>query len=202
MSHPAQNPMNHQGTVVRLHDDGTVPADNPFVGRSDALPEIWSYGHRNLQGLAIHPETGEIWETEHGPMGGDELNRILPGRNYGWPVIGYGVNYGGAIIHKGTSKEGMEQPVNYWVPSIATSGLMIYSGDQFPAWQGSVFAGGLAGGYIERLTLNGTEVVAKEKIVDGLGRIRDIKQGPDGFIYIALDDVGSLVRLEPGGPSE
>jgi glucose/arabinose dehydrogenase len=201
MSHPAQNPANHQGTVIRLHDDGSVPADNPFVGRSDALPEIWSYGHRNLQGLAIHPETGEVWETEHGPQGGDELNRIQPGRNYGWPVIGYGVNYGGAVIHEGTHREGMEQPVNYWVPSIATSGLMIYSGDRFPEWKGSFFAGGLAGSYIERLTIDGDQVLSKERIVDGLGRIRDIKQGPDGLIYIAVDDRGggltSLVRLEP-----
>jgi glucose/arabinose dehydrogenase len=200
-SHPAQDPSNHQGTVIRLNDDGSVPEDNPFVGRADVLPEIWSYGHRNLQGLAIHPETGEVWETEHGPQGGDELNHILPGRNYGWPVIGYGVNYGGAIIHEGTAKEGMEQPVNYWVPSIATSGLMIYSGDQFPEWKGSFFAGGLAGGYIERLTIEGDRVTGKERIVDGLGRIRDIKQGPDGFIYIAVDGRGggltSLVRLEP-----
>ena len=201
--HAAQDPSNHQGTVVRLHDDGRVPEDNPFVGRPDALPEIWSYGHRNLQGLAIHPETGDIWETEHGPQGGDELNLILPERNYGWPVIGYGVNYGGGIIHEGTQKEGMEQPVNYWVPSIATSGLMIYSGDRFPDWRGSIFAGGLAGSYIERLTMNGREVVGKERIVDGIGRIRDIKQGPDGFIYVAIDGRGagttSVVRLEPAG---
>jgi glucose/arabinose dehydrogenase len=197
MSHPAQNPMNHQGTILRLHDDGSVPEDNPFVGSQEALPEIWSYGHRNLQGLAIHPETGQIWQTEHGPQGGDELNLALATRNYGWPVIGYGVNYGGGVIHEGTRKEGMEQPVHYWVPSIGTSGLMIYTGDQFPAWRGSFFAGGLAGGYIERLTIDGTRVTGTERIVEGIGRVRDIKQGPDGLIYVVLDDVGSLVRLEP-----
>jgi glucose/arabinose dehydrogenase len=201
MNHPAQDPSNHQGTVVRLNDDGSAPGDNPFVGRDDVLPEIWSYGHRNPQGLAIHPETGEIWTTEHGPQGGDELNRILPERNYGWPVIGYGVNYGGAVIHESTHREGMEQPVNYWVPSIATSGLMIYSGDRFPAWRGSFFAGGLAGSYIERLTIEDGQVVGRERIVDGLGRIRDIRQGPDGLIYIAIDSRGggltSLVRLVP-----
>jgi glucose/arabinose dehydrogenase len=200
-THPAQDLTNHQGSVIRLHDDGRVPTDNPFVGRSDALPEIWSYGHRNLQGLAIHPETGDVWETEHGPQGGDELNLIQPGKNYGWPVIGFGVNYGGDVIHTGTSQEGMEQPVHYWVPSIATSGLMFYTGDRFPAWRGNLFVGGMAGQQLARLTLDGRRVTGEETLLQGYGRIRDIRQGPDGFIYLAIDDrqggATAVVRLEP-----
>jgi glucose/arabinose dehydrogenase len=200
-AHPAQNRMNHQGSVIRLHDDGRVPTDNPFVGRADALPEIWSYGHRNLQGLAIHPTTGDIWEIEHGAQGGDELNRIQPGLNYGWPVIGMGVNYGGARIHASTERAGMEQPIHYWVPSIATSGLMIYTGDRFPEWRGNIFVGGLAGQQIARLTMNGQRVVSEETIVQGRGRVRDIRQGPDGLIYLALDAANgaTVVRLEPVG---
>jgi glucose/arabinose dehydrogenase len=200
-AHPAQNRMNHQGSVIRLHDDGRVPTDNPFVGRADALPEICSYGHRNLQGLAIHPTTGDIWEIEHGAQGGDELNRIQPGLNYGWPVIGMGVNSGGARIHASTERAGMEQPIHYWVPSIATSGLMIYTGDRFPEWRGNIFVGGLAGQQIARLTMNGQRVVSEETIVQGRGRVRDIRQGPDGLIYLALDAANgaTVVRLEPVG---
>jgi glucose/arabinose dehydrogenase len=200
-THPAQLLTNHQGKVIRLHDDGRVPTDNPFAGRADALPEIWSYGHRNLQGLAIHPATGEVWQTEHAAQGGDELNVSLPGRNYGWPVIGYGVNYGGGVIHEGTHKEGMEQPVTYWLPSIGTSGLMFYTGDRFPRWRGSLFAGGLTGQQIGRITLDGHKLVKMEKIVERLGRIRDIRQGPDGYIYVAIDGRGGtptpVIRLEP-----
>jgi len=199
--HPAQDLGNHQGTVVRLHDDGRIPEDNPFVGQAGARPEIWSYGHRSPQGLAFHPETGDLWETEHGPQGGDEVNLILPGRNYGWPVIGYGVEYGGARIHASTHQEGMEQPAHHWTPSIATSGLLIYNGDAFPGWQGSFFVGGLNGQQLARLTLDGREVVAGETLLEGLGRIRDVRQGPDGYIYLALDQRGGapspLVRLEP-----
>jgi glucose/arabinose dehydrogenase len=200
-AHPAQDLSNHQGTILRLHDDGRVPTDNPFVGRAGTLPEIWSYGHRSLQGLMIHPETGDLWETEHGPQGGDELNLILPGRNYGWPVIGYGVNYGDARtpIHSSSEREGMEQPVNYWVPSIATSGLMVYTGDRFPQWKGNIFAGGLVGQQIARLTMDGRRVASKEVIVQGMGRIRDIEQGPDGNIYLAIDAATgpTIVRIEP-----
>lgn len=199
--HPAQLLTNHQGTVIRLYEDGRVPEDNPFVGRSDALPEIWSYGHRNPQGLALHPETGDLWLNEHGPQGGDELNLVRPGLNYGWPVIGYGVQYGGSIIHRGTAQEGMEQPVHYWVPSIATSGLMIYTGDKFPAWRGNIFVGGLAGQQLARLTMDGQRVVAEETLLRGIGRIRDVRQGPDGNIYLAIDDrpggLTPVVRLEP-----
>ena len=200
-SHPAQDLSNHQGTVIRLHDDGRVPDDNPFVGRAGALPEIWSYGHRNLQGLAFNPETGDLWNDEHGPQGGDELNLILPGRNYGWPVIGYGLQYGGTVIHASTRMEGMEQPRHYWVPSIATSGLLFYTGDAFPGWKGSAFVGGLVGQQLARLTLDGQRVTGEETLLEGLGRIRDIRQGPDGLIYLAIDARGNgttpIVRLEP-----
>jgi glucose/arabinose dehydrogenase len=200
-SHPAQDLSNHQGTVNRLHDDGRIPADNPFVGRSDAQPSIWSYGHRNLQGLAYDATTGYLWENEHGPQGGDELNLIRRGGNYGWPVIGYGLQYGGSVIHQSTSSEGMQQPAHYWVPSIATSGLMIYRGDRFPAWRGSAFSGGLAGEQIARVTLNGERGTGVEVLMRGVGRVRDIREGPDGFIYVALDHRGggptAVVRLEP-----
>jgi glucose/arabinose dehydrogenase len=198
-AHPAQDLSNHHGTVIRLHDDGSVPADNPFVDTAGARPEIWSYGHRNAQGLAIDQETGDVWITEHGPQGGDELNLILPGRNYGWPVIGYGVNYGsGSPIHEGTHREGMEQPVHYWVPSIATSGLLLYTGDRFPSWRGNLFAGGLRGAQLARLTLDGREVTNEETLVQNRGRIRDVRQGPDGYIYVAFDEGnGDIVRLEP-----
>ncbi len=202
-AHPAQDISNHHGTINRLHDDGSVPTDNPFVGQSDARPEIWSYGHRNPQGLAIHPETGDIWAIEHGPQGGDELNLVLPGLNYGWPVIGYGVNYGsGLAIHEGTQRDGIESPTHFWVPSIATSGLMIYEGDLFPAWKGNIFAGGLAGQQVARLTMNGQRVVREETLLQGMGRIRDIRESPDGYIYVAVDGRGtttSVVRLEPAG---
>jgi glucose/arabinose dehydrogenase len=203
-AHPAQDLSNHHGTVVRLLDDGRVPADNPFADRQGARPEIWSYGHRNPQGLAIHPDTGDVWVTEHGPQGGDELNLVRPGLNFGWPVVGYGVNYrSGLAIHEGTHREGMEPPVHFWVPSIATSGLLFYTGDQFPEWRGNLLAGGLAGEQIARLTLDGQLVVREETHMHGVGRVRDIRQGPDGFIYVALDDRGgaptAVVRLEPSG---
>jgi aldose sugar dehydrogenase len=199
--HPAQDPRNHQGTIVRLHDDGRVPSDNPLAGRAGALPHIWSYGHRNAQGLAFHPQTGELWSNEHGPQGGDELNLVQPGRNYGWPVVGFGVQYRGARIHEDTTMAGMTDPVHHWTPSIATSGLMIYTGDQFPNWRGSFFNGALAGEHIARLTLDGHRVVAEERIFERQGRVRDVRQGPDGFIYIAIDHRGgeptAVVRLEP-----
>jgi glucose/arabinose dehydrogenase len=200
-SHPAQDVTNHHGTILRLHDDGRVPADNPFVNQAGARSEIWSYGHRNPQGLAIHPETGDVWANEHGPQGGDELNLIQPGKNYGWPVVGYGVNYrSGAAIHAGTHREGMESPVHIWVPSIGISGMMIYSGDKFPQWRGSIFSGGLSGEQIARLEMDGREVVLEETLFHARGRIRDVRQGPDGFIYVAIDarqDPSALVRLEP-----
>ena len=201
-AHPAQDLTNHFGKLIRLHDDGRVPADNPFVNREGALPETWSYGHRNVQGFAIHPETGDVWATEHGPQGGDELNLIQPGKNYGWPVIGFGVNYRtGAAIHSGTHKEGMEQPVYVWVPSIATSGLLFYTGDKFPGWRGSLFVGGMQGEVLARLTLDGRRVMNEEKLVQRMGRIRDVRQSPDGYIYLAIDNREGkktpILRLEP-----
>ena len=162
-AHPAQDLSNHHGKLIRLHDDGRVPADNPFVSQAGAKPEIWSYGHRNVQGIAIHPETGDIWTTEHGPQGGDELNLIQRGRNYGWPVIGFGVNYTtGLAIHAGTQRDGMEQPRQVWVPSIGISGGMFYTGDRFPLWKGSLFVGGMAGQQLARLTLRGQYVASRK----------------------------------------
>jgi glucose/arabinose dehydrogenase len=201
-AHPAQDVSNHHGTVNRLHDDGRVPADNPLVGRAGARPEIWSWGHRNPQGLAIDPMTGNVWATEHGPQGGDELNLILPGRNYGWPVIGRGVNYGsGEPIHGTIQLEGMESPVHFWVPSIATSGLMVYTGDRFAQWRGSIFAGGMAGQQIARLEMDGQEVVVEETVLHGLGRVRDVRQGLDGYIYVSIEDrqgaPTAIYRMEP-----
>jgi glucose/arabinose dehydrogenase len=202
-AHPAQDLSNHHGKIVRLHDDGRVPSDNPFVNRAGARPEIWSYGHRNAQGLAIHPETGDVWINEHGPQGGDELNLIQPGRNYGWPVIGYGVNYTtGLAIHSGTHRQGMEQPVHVWVPSIGISGLMIYTGNRFPQWRGNIFAGGMVGQQLARLTLDGQRVVNRETLAQQMGRIRDVRQGPDGYIYLVTDDREAgkptpIYRMEP-----
>jgi aldose sugar dehydrogenase len=201
-AHPAQDLSNHHGKIVRLHDDGRVPADNPFVNRPGARPEIWSYGHRNVQGLVIHPETGDVWTSEHGPQGGDELNRPLPGRNYGWPVIGFGVNYTtGLAIHSGTHHEGMEQPVRVWVPSIGISGAMVYTGNQFPQWKGNLFVGGMVGQRLVRLTVEGQRIVNEETLVPQMGRIRDVRQGPDGFIYLVTDDRDGkptpILRMEP-----
>ena len=201
-AHPAQDLTNHHGKTIRLHDDGRVPADNPFVARQGARPEIWSYGHRNVQGLAINPATGDVWTNEHGPQGGDELNLEQKGRNYGWPVIGFGVNYTtGKAIHTGTMREGMEQPAQIWVPSIGISGAMFYTGDNFPQWKGNLFVGGLAGQRLERLTLQGTTVTMRESLVPGMGRIRDVRQGLDGFIYLVTEDRDGkptpVYRMEP-----
>jgi glucose/arabinose dehydrogenase len=201
--HPAQDNTNHHGTIVRLHDDGRVPADNPFVKTPGAKPEIWSYGHRNVQGLAIHPDTGEVWANEHGPQGGDELNLVQAGRNYGWPVIGFGVNYrSGLAIHSGTHRDGMEQPRHIWVPSIGISGLMIYSGDRFPQWKGNFFVGGMVGEQVGRLTYDAKRGFTNtELLAQGMGRVRDLRQGLDGLIYLVIEDregkPTSVVRLEP-----
>jgi aldose sugar dehydrogenase len=200
--HPAQDLTNHHGKIVRLMDDGRVPTDNPFVNQAGAKPETWSYGHRNPQGLQIHPVTGDLWSIEHGPMGGDELNLITSGKNYGWPVVGFGVNYGpGKAIHASTMAPGMENAKNVWVPSIATSGLLIYEGTKFPEWKGSVFVGGLAGQRLVRLTLDGQKAEVADNLVKNIGRVRDVRQGLDGLIYLAIDDQQGkptpIVRLEP-----
>ncbi|MCZ0952728.1 MAG: PQQ-dependent sugar dehydrogenase [Rhodospirillaceae bacterium] len=207
--HPAQELSSHFGTIVRLRDDGSVPDDNPFVGHATALPEIWSYGHRNPQGLAFHPDTGDLWSTEHGPQGGDELNLILPGVNYGWPVIGYGVNYrSGTPIHASGEREGMEQPRTFWIPSIGASGLIVYDGDAFPEWRGDIFAGGLAATHrrLSRITVDDDgRVMTQESLLHGVYRIREVRQGPDGFIYLATDNraggLTDIVRMEPATPA-
>ena len=203
-AHPAQRLSNHQGTVLRLHADGTVPADNPFVQRPGAKPEIWSYGHRSLQGLLVDPVTGDVWESEHGPQGGDELNLIRPGANYGWPVIGYGVNYGPERrpIHGSSSRPGMEQPVRHWVPSIATSGLMRYAGDRFPNWQGNLFLGGMNGTTsLTRLVMDGTAVASEHAMLGTDLRVRDVRANAAGDIFLVLDDragaKGLVVRFAP-----
>lgn len=186
--HPAQDLTTHNGTTVRLHDDGRVPGDNPFVGKAGALPEIYTYGHRNAQGMAVNPETGDVWQNEHGPQGGDELNLIRRGLNYGWPVVGFGVNYTtGRAIHEGTLKEGMEPPRYVWVPSIGVSGMLFYTADRFPGWKGDIIVGGLSGQRLERLRLRGQTVASHETLLQGMGRLRDVQQGPDGLVYVAVD---------------
>jgi glucose/arabinose dehydrogenase len=196
----AQSLANHVGKVVRVDRDGRAPQDNPFVGRSGAQPVIWSLGHRNIQGAALHPVTGELWTNEHGPRGGDEVNRTLGGRNYGWPVISYGVNYDGSKVSDLTEKPGMEQPQHYWVPSIAVSGMIFYTGDRFPHWKGNVFVGGLKSQQVVRLELDGARVVHEERLLRGVikERVRDLEQGPDGLIYLLTDEEnGRLLRIEP-----
>ena len=187
------------GSIIRLHDDGRVPEDNPFVGTTGARPELYSVGHRNPQGMTLEAATGRIYAIEHGPKGGDELNLIEPGVNYGWPVITHGKSYMGFKIGEGTRKEGMAQPVHYWVPSISPSGLMIYDADRFPAWQGSFFAGALSGELLVRLEVAGGRVVVEERMLEDLEeRFRDVRQGPDGLIYLLTDHPdGMLLRLEP-----
>jgi glucose/arabinose dehydrogenase len=196
----AQRPGDHAGSVIRLHDDGRVPADNPFVGRSGWKPEKFELGHRNQQGAALHPVTGALWTHEHGPQGGDEVNIIRPGANYGWPVITYGVNYEiGTQIGEGTHKPGMQQPVWKWVPSIAPSGMAFYTGNKFPKWRGSLFVGALKDQLLVRLQLDGENVVKEERLLTGaLGRIRDVRSGPDGYLYLLTDaSPGVIARLEP-----
>jgi glucose/arabinose dehydrogenase len=195
----AQNLGNHLGKIVRIKPDGSVPGDNPFIGRNDAWPEIWSYGHRNSQGAAIHPATGKLWEHEHGPRGGDEINIPEKGKNYGWPVIGYGIDYSGAKIHGSTSKPGMKQPIKYWAPSIAPSGMAFYTADLFPTWKGSLFVGALVGQMLVRLTLDGETVTGEERLLQGLReRIRDVRVGPDGALYLVTDNsAGRILRVAP-----
>ena len=196
----AQRLNDHAGSVIRLNDDGSVPKDNPFVNRADARPEKFTYGNRNMQGAAMHPKTGELWTHEHGPQGGDELNVMRAGRNYGWPVITYGVNYGiGTKIGEGTAKAGMEQPLHRWVPSIAPSGMAFYEGDKFPGWRGNILLGALRDEMLVRLELDGEKVVKEERLMKGsIGRIRDVRVGPDGYVYLLTDERrGTLARLEP-----
>ena len=198
--HRAQLLNNHGGKSIRLLDDGRVPDDNPFVKTPGALPEIYSYGHRNMQGAALHPDTGRVWAHEHGPQGGDEVNILAAGANFGWPVITYGANYGsGSKIGEGTAKPGMIQPLFYWVPSIAPSGMTFYSGRNFPKWKGNLFVGALVQQLLMRVTLDGEKSVDQERLFEKkLGRIRDVREGPDGNLYLLTDsDKGDLIRLEP-----
>ena len=198
----AQRPDDHAGSVIRLHDDGRVPKDNPFNGKQGWKPEKFTLGNRNMQGAAVHPQTGALWTHEHGPQGGDEVNVMSAGANYGWPVITYGVNYGiGTKIGEGTRKEGMAQPLHYWVPSIAPSGMAFYTGDKFARWKGDLFVGALRDQILVRLKLDGEKVVKEERLLKGvLGRIRDVRAGPDGLIYLLTDEAqGVLARLEPAG---
>jgi glucose/arabinose dehydrogenase len=210
----AQDPNDLAGKVLRLHDDGRIPNDNPFVGLAGHRPEIYSLGHRSNVGLAVHPETGTVWTTEHGPQGGDEINVLLPGRNYGWPIVSYGRTYEGPRVSEIPWRENMEQPLVFWVPSIAVTGITFYTGNRFPAWKGNVFVGGLQRGRIsrtgrvERIVFNGRgEELRRESLLTELKkRVRDVRQGPDGFLYVLVeDDAGgetggetALLRVEPG----
>ena len=196
----AQRLDDHAGSVIPLHDDGRVPADNPFVKQAGALPEKFTLGNRNIQGAALHPASGEVWAHEHGPQGGDEINVIRAGVNYGWPVITYGRNYGsGTRIGEGSEKPGMAQPVHQWTPSIAPSGMAFYTGKRFPAWQGDLFVGALRDQMLLRIRLDGERVVRQETLLkSAIGRIRDVRNGPDGFLYLLTDSPrGVLARLEP-----
>ena len=196
----AQTLDNHLGKIVRIEPDGSVPADNPFVGRAGALPEIWSLGHRNVQGAALHPVTGELWESEHGPQGGDEINVIERGKNYGWPLLTFGRNYViGTRIGEEGPKPGFEQPLKTWVPtSIAPSGMAFLTSDRYPGWQGSLFIGALRGQALVRLTIDGRRVTGEERLLEDLGeRIRDVRQGPDGWLYVLTDSSnGRILRIE------
>jgi glucose/arabinose dehydrogenase len=188
------------GKIVRINRDGTVPSDNPFAGKPGVRPEIWSYGHRNVQAAALHPATGELWESEHGTRGGDEVNVARKGLDYGWPTIAYGIEYsGGAITGNITARDGMEQPRYYWDPNIAPSGMTFYTGSLFPAWRDSLFIGALAGTSLVRLTLDGDRVVGEERLLRDMGeRIRDVVQGPDGALYLLTDNnEGRLLKLTP-----
>ncbi len=196
----AQDLATHLGKVVRIRPDGSAPDDNPFARRAGALPEIWSYGHRNVQGAALHPDTGRLWTHEHGPQGGDELNVVRAGRNYGWPVITFGREYGtGFRIGEGTEKQGVEPPLAYWSPSIAPSGMAFYTGDRFPQWRGQLLVGTLSHASVYRIELDGEKVVRQERMLESLGRrIRDVRVGPDGLVYLLTDSPdGAILRLSP-----
>lgn len=196
----AQTLDNHLGKLIRVRPDGSAPADNPFVGRADARPEIYSYGHRNMQGLALNPTSGRIWEQEHGPRGGDEINIPRPGGNYGWPLVSFGVNYDGTPVGTGkTEGPGLEPPVWHWTPSIAPSGMTFYTGSLFPAWKGSLFNGALAAQMLVRLELDGDKVVREERLLQQLHeRIRDVREGPDGALWLLTDNTaGRILRVSP-----
>jgi glucose/arabinose dehydrogenase len=185
------------GKIHRIKDDGSIPADNPFVGKDKAIASIYTYGNRNPQGMAMDPVTGLIWENEHGPRGGDELNIIKAGANYGWPVISYGINYDGKPITPISKKEGMQQPVTYWIPSIAPSGLAFVTGDKYPAWKGSLMVGSLRFAYLNRCIMKDNKVVGEEKLLLNIGRLRNIEMGRDGYLYVSVENPGNVFRLMP-----
>jgi aldose sugar dehydrogenase len=195
----AQELDNDHGKIHRIYDDGRIPEDNPFVNTPGANPSIWTYGNRNPQGMIYDKANDRIWAVEHGPKGGDELNLIEKGKNYGWPVISYGINYDGTILTELTEKEGMEQPVKYWVPSIATCGMTLVSSDKYPAWKGNVLVAGLAGQQIARVELEGTKAVGEETLLKDIGRVRQVSQSPDGYIYAITEATGLMVKLIPQG---
>lgn len=188
---------NSNGKIHRINEDGSIPADNPFVNTPGAIPSIWSYGHRNPQGTAFHPVTGELWETEHGPRGGDEINLILPGKNYGWPVISYGIDYDGTKITDITEKEGMEQPLSYWTPSIGPCGMTFVTGDKYKNWKHNMLVGSLSFKYLERVVIKDHSVLHHEKLLEGIGRVRNVVMSPDGYIYVAIETPGKILRLVP-----
>jgi aldose sugar dehydrogenase len=194
----AQNLASHFGSIIRIHPDGQVPTDNPFIGRKGAAPEIYSYGHRNPQGMALNPDTGALWQHEHGPMGGDEINIIRAGENYGWPKATFGIDYSGAIISDYTKRPGMKDSIMHWTPSIAPSGMAFYTGDQFPLWQGDIFVGALAGQHLRRVKFKGTKPIAQEKLLESLeARIRDVRNGPGGALYVLTNgSEGQLIKLQ------
>lgn len=189
-----------QGKIVRLHEDGRIPTDNPFVNKKGALPEIWSYGHRNPQGLVMNPETGVIWSHEHGPQGGDELNMVQKGKNYGWPLVTYGINYDNSIISDKTEAPGLENPIIHWTPSIAPCGMAFISSKNFKDWNGDLIVGSLKFMNLEHLTIRNNKVVKKQVIFDKIGRVRDVRQGPDGNIYVVIESSGSIVKISPKTP--
>lgn len=192
-----QSTENHNGKVHRLNDDGTIPKDNPFVGKDKSKESIYSYGHRNPQGLALNPVTGNIWESEHGPRGGDEINLIRKGANYGWPVISYGINYNGKPITNISKKDGMEQPEDYFTPSIAPSGMVFVAGDKYPAWKNSILIGSLRFNYLDRSIMKGNKIIGHEKLLVNIGRMRNIEMGTDGYLYVGIENPGMVFRLMP-----
>ncbi len=188
---------NSNGKIHRIKDDGTIPADNPFVNIENAEPSVYSYGHRNPQGIAMHPVTGEIWESEHGPRGGDEINLIKKGKNYGWPAISFGINYNGTILTPDTAKTGMEQPVTYYIPSIAPCGMTFLTGNKYKGWENSLLIGSLRFEYLERCVIENNNVVKHERLLEGIGRVRNVKVSPDGYIYVGVENPGRILKLIP-----
>jgi glucose/arabinose dehydrogenase len=195
--HNAQDLSNHCGKIHRIKDDGSIPADNPFIRNDEAMASIYSYGHRNPQGVVMHPETGQIWSHEHGPKGGDEINIIRKGLNYGWPEISYGINYDGSIITEHTHREGMEQPVIHWTPSIAPCGMTFVKGDSYPNWKNNILSGSLRFRHLNRCVVDGEKIIHQEKLLEDIGRVRNVEVGPDGYIYVAIEFPGKILKLVP-----